>query len=744
MMSLTAPAMGSKSYSERVSASSRATDPISLAGDGKQLDVLYIQAMDSDHSASKEHARKALKGSKINYGEISVNKLEGKTEAEKMASFRRVLTELRETGRLHPDTQVILSFQPGEQAGELRIGDKTSGDNWKLESVIQEVRGHSRGSHSLGQTKFKGTIHVFAHEPEDFDKDKLKRCGNLLMHATGKFNWDHQQDHAVARIIASAREIKGSDQEQRAQAMRNALTNHAGYPIFRVSSSHIKIKYPTFVDKARTRYYQQAVKAHKNPVDMLIYSLENEPAETVRKRLISGGLLRRIRDVTENRGMDRREKSLLLTAVVASSKDQDAKLKLLSEMGVKFSKYDRLLTGGVKAAIEKNRDVITVNMLEFLENIDIKTVSKNSIVDFLKKKIASNMPEIGRVIGKIGHRLEEIPVQDVDELVIAAIHSKTPELILQKLLDAGLKMKKIEPLALQQIADEVLDLKSDVKFKILDFFEKNNIRLADHMDKRDRLEYRVFSKIPGYREKVQGDLSALIEDDENPILLRNLVHAAIDLVRRENDLSLIQFLLDSGLDPDYQLNAPSTLLQQIFLSGLINADLISLLVSEGADAGVLDEDGGSLLHLLASNRQVDRDVAREVANMLIDLGNQTDLLAKDGISPMYAAAFSHNRGVLDALLPREFDKINLSSGPGGQTLLHAAMVRPLSYPANIDPVAFDQTLDLLLTWGAGSDQMDDQELTPQDYIVNIRGYKNYNLEERRRHIADSGVKVLVV
>ena len=193
----------------------------------KPLDVLYIQAMDEDHTECKNNARKSLRD-KANYGEINVKNLEGGTKEEKMQKLKIVLHNLRLEGKYNNNTQVIFSFNPGEADGELDIRrnsrkEKAADNKWGLDELVAVVRGGEQAGMYKANSDFEGTIHIFGHDPEKIGIEIVKKYGNVLMHANGKSNLDYNHVYMIDKIAESARRISGNSAESRAASMRDAL-----------------------------------------------------------------------------------------------------------------------------------------------------------------------------------------------------------------------------------------------------------------------------------------------------------------------------------------------------------------------------------------------------------------------------------------------------------------------------------------------------------------------------------------
>eukprot|EP00903_Cladosiphon_okamuranus_P011597 g10907.t1 len=141
-------------------------------------------------------------------------------------------------------------------------------------------------------------------------------------------------------------------------------------------------------------------------------------------------------------------------------------------------------------------------------------------------------------------------------------------------------------------------------------------------------------------------------------------------------------------------------------AGQGTADIVRVLIEQGADVGVSGPDGDTPLHHAAYSRFA------EVADVLIEAGANIDARNSYNQSPLHIAA-----GRLNLTMVRAFLRHGLNANcrcQYAQTPLHEAAVRAVSEPRRRREAA--GVVDLLLRSGADETLLDDDGHTPADLL----------------------------
>ncbi len=734
-----------KVYTEQIASSKKISSTSSEERAVGTLDVLYIHDMQHDHGNSEKSASEAIKGSKANYGEINLSKLKGNSAEEKLKYLEETLRKLREEGKLTKNTDVIFACKPVAD-GKFEIESGNSRKAISVDRLIKTVRGVSTTRHASGLPVFEGTIHLFGYDEQDFLNEASRlNAGNTLLHANGKFNWDYKHENIVKKIIESNKNIRESridlNPEQKTMKMRDALQNHLGHPILRMAGRNIKMKYPRDEDGVWSKLHRDAIKRHESPVDMLISCVERGAAEKTEYRLRHGGLGEKIRKAIKDGSLDSYSKTRLLISIVSSKNDQKKKLDLLRECGIKFNSRELKHVKMLQSAVFKNRDSIEPEVIEFLENtLKLETVSKNSLAGFLYRKIAHGMTDgLGGILTAVRDRLKNIPRDQIFDLVEAALSSSSPLDMLEKLVDAGLRIQDLndgEKEMVVALLNEIKDLSEESA--IVDYFEKNNVKLDAITDDAYAC-HEIFSKNPEKQKKGERQLRQWINDalvnggDSVRHIALVINNAWRKAYLNPPDFSALKVLLDAGWDPSQTIPYCTFNMFHIACSReRLNINFLEFLLKHAKKIDNIDflakqkGEEVSPLHLLAKN-MINQEVALQAAELLIKAGADVNIVNSRGNAPIHVAAVIHNNKMLELLLKNHAD-VDKQNDMDETPLIAAVLSADETPSQSFNKKNFNVAVRTLLTNYANLDLADSLAMKAQDYIQIMSDYKNVNLE----------------
>lgn len=721
-----------------------------INGKPTPLDILYIQALDDSYERTKTTSREHFNES-ISSGEIKVKGLEGNNPQEKLQKLAIELMTLRQEGKINNSTQIILSCKPGDDNGVLDIGRDGKTETWKIKDVIDAIRGGKSAGQTPTSTDFQGTVHLFGHSHEEFDVDTRKEFGNVLMHASGKFNWSHHHAFMIGHIVKASFNIKEGSPEDITRQIRDAIQPYAGYPVYRISHEKVKIKYPRFRDDDICKNNRDvcAVINHKNPTDMLISSIERDTEATLLKRLNTGGLANRLRKNISHIG--EYEKQRLLAALAASKTDQTKKLKILSDLGISFKKTNYHFETGpaLSYAVEKNRDHLEPELIIFFLELGINPIPDNFFVDVLCKRIRKNeyFPFINS-LETFPWRARALSIDDIEKVFQACMESSDCRAAIASLRATGVKFRNISDDSfkkmLRPFGDDILLWTNRV-----DQLGRAGLRqVADHLSKKNKFLYQFFSEDDSQRANIKNDVISAINDKEN---LGDFVAWVIEFHKKNNDSRPLKFLLECGLDPNFEIEPGRTLLVALCSLPRPNADLIKTLIDKGAKAKK-NSNGwprpvDALLFNSNQNRNLNPDDLKKILRLLLksdpDAFKRRD---KNGLTLPHRAVRNLNSSFLEALIDVDPKCLKYTSEPHQMTPLHVVIGDRLKDQDNnkkYDKKRFEKIVDLLLKSNAATDAKstniaEDEEAeeitTPQDYIHCLEGYENFDLDERQKEL----------
>ncbi len=744
--SIHGPKFSSDAYIEKTT--SKSFWPRSKNDDSKPVDILCIQAMDEDHDDVKAASRKYMDG-KVNYGEIKISKLEGKTPEEKMKSFEMTLQLLRQSGKIGKHTQVIFLGKPGDKEGEVNISRNQWAGTWKIEEMVRAIRTGPAAGHVASNDDFKGTIHLFGPGVEDFDRKKIKEFGNVLMHASGKYNWDRQLAVMVDRIASATTHLSAETPEEITRQMRDALQPFAGYPIYRVSNQKLIIKYATFHDDKQIEFYKRSIEKHQNPIDMLISSVERDRPETLTKRLSVGGLFTRLQESKKAGPWGYKAKERLLIALVCAKQGQAEKLAILKDqLKIKLDSPELKNSPGLRAAIAANRDRLSPEVIGFLNGNGVSTVPDNNFLEFLCKKIESDkLEDLSKFVNAFLGRKFSFSNVEWQRILLATLKTSAPDMTLNILALVGMNYKNFSGPGLSAIADE---FKNDPvgTAAVMDLFENQKTTISGYLrSDEDQFLYYVLSDIHGKRDEVKADVKNLIKNPGNHgDFLKKMVTAAIDLASRRGDLSAFKFLVECGLPLDFNLGNSRTPVHYICEQPKPNAKLVEFILDEWGPTQTPPMMSHPIENLI-TNTQCNRQAARELTAVMIkkhpDLVNQR--VEGDSRYLHYATLFL-NLGVIEGILEASPTSVNVL-GNNQYTPLHTAALVNVRKGNNArfskeEEYRFKEVVSVLLKAGADLNLESQSGDTPQDLVDNLLLSNPLNLAQLQAQlVASNGVPV---
>lgn len=124
-----------------------------------------------------------------------------------------------------------------------------------------------------------------------------------------------------------------------------------------------------------------------------------------------------------------------------------------------------------------------------------------------------------------------------------------------------------------------------------------------------------------------------------------------------DDIQEVKRLLSLGADVNWRESkyGVSSIHEAVRIG---SADLLELLVQEGADVNAANDNGLTPLHMAAYLG------ARDTADVLIARGADVNAKARDGITPLHTAAQMGRLGVVQLLIERQADPLARSTSDG--------------------------------------------------------------------------------
>lgn len=663
------PTKAYRDYPAQTHTHSKMSASASVTGTNKPLDILYIQAMDADHEDWKKNTRETIKkfgkNDEVNAGEIAIEDLEGNNQEEKLDSFRALVSRLRSQGKLDDRTQVILSFKPGEKQKMLDISHGKFEGAWDVEKVLQAVRGDTNDPDTETNREFNGTIHLFGFDPNEFGSDSLKKDGNLLLHASGKYNWDYKHDEIIKCIINNAKAITDDDPEVRTKLTRDVLQRHAGYPIIRAGRERVTIKYPTFKSLERSKIYKKEIERHQDPVNMFISSIERDSLDTIKNRMKAGLGSRVLENLSNGKFSSKKDNTRLLVALATTNKDQKQKLDYLrNEIGISIENDDLYRTGSLRLVLDKKRTSIDDEVHQYIFEVANEEVLSNELcIDFLVKRISCDIP--GALDRTLKLTLIKNAIKNLDGDQVASLLEKILEAItdidkveiISKLISMGMRIDPLSKQKRKSLIGSINLLAYPKNIKIFDLFHKKNLDFSENMDRGEKIKYKIFSEIPGSADSIKNDLKTLIKSAESDSTskdqLDKIVASAFDIANqhKSQNLKAIEFILDCGLSPNYACNNKWPLLH-LACKKVFTKDLIQLFLNYKANPKIkVDPDGIDAIGLFCVyGGSLSYKDSLSILDLMIERHDDNN---DDEIKiSIMCAALGFNSGLLQALLIR--------------------------------------------------------------------------------------------
>ena len=718
-----------------------------FTGKKEPLNILYIQGLDGSFDATKKMSREHL-DERVRSGEIKVKDLDGGSAEDKLRALEHTLLKSRQEGRINNATQIILSCKPGENPGELNIGGELETEVWKIKDVINTIRGGKTDVQIPSKTDFHGAIHIFGHDHSEFNLEDRKKFGNVLMHASGKFNWSHHHAFMIGHIVNASLNVKNGDAEEITKQVRDAIQPYAGYPIYRISNDKVKVKYPTFrqiQDKERVNGYLAAIKNHKSPIDMLISSIERDRANTLRIRLNTGGL----GDLIDKNKKDigSYEKKRLLAALAASKTDQREKLLILTkELGIDFEGVKSKLEVGptLEHEIIRNLDNLDPEVIGFFCKLGFEVIPDKYLRNFLCKKIERG--EFGELIDaypSLVDRLKGMDGEDVSLFVAAAAKSEN---CAEMISDLGFADVDFNLMSDNHLKDIVEQFKGNAGqyTRLFDALIKNGLTsLLDYLDTEDGRMYLTCSTLFHESDVIKDDFEEYISNHPSKIV--KLVNQSIIEIEKYGNIEPLKFLLECGLDPNIDLGGKFTPLHKLCRHLKPDIEAIKLLLDNGADPTKITYSNDSPLDLLGRNEFCSAENVEQVFDLIVNADfSAIDDFNSNNLRLVHRAAAAPAPVLLEILLRKIPGYANDDSGLYKMNPLHCAIVAAVEAKKSrtFNKTKFDEVLRLLLEHGvdlsAESEEMghppDQSRKTAMDYIKDLKGYEDYDLEKMQNEL----------
>lgn len=753
--SIHGPKFNSHAYSEKIPG---AGIKEFFTGKKEPLNVLYIQGLDDSFGKTKKLSREHLDES-IRSGEIKINDLDGATSHDKLKTLENTLLALRQKGRINNATQIILSCKPGENAGELSIGCDENQGAWEIKDTIDAIRGGRTEGQVRSSSDFDGVIHIFGHGPEEFKLENRKEFGNVLMHASGKFNWSHHHAFMIGHIARASRNIENEAPEKIARQVRDALQPYAGYPIYRISDEKVKIKYPTFRNQSSERisFYVNSIKNHKKPIDMLISSVERDSLETLAIRLKTGDLSSRLKDKKHDLASFEILKARLLGAVVCSKKDQEAKLKLLTdELGIDFHGIDpeSWIGTALQAEITRNRDRLDPTLLSFLHQLKFEVIFGNDqhYLNFIEKKITEGrLPELIQKFPKIlTERLNQLDCRQVLKLTHAAFNSPECQSTIGLLRSCGLNFSMLTKDQLQDLIKQFM-VEPSPYVPLVDGLAQNGAASIIEIlgeNKKAKFLYNFLSSDTKNQEKIREKLTQGITDKED--LVKELVQEAFTAAIHFQNLKPIKFLIDCGLQPDFDIDGGYTVLHHACKHFSDNPSavlkVIELFSDAGANLHVRSRYEFTPIDLILRNKDYDSQQAEQILRIFMQHDqNIFDELDADDLRLVHRAARLSNPVFLEALLKIKPRYTNKASSDQLFTPLHLAIIQADAdkQSGQFRKAEFLKVVEILLKNNANLDAEDRDGNTPKEYMAALKGFEDFDLEQWKSELSTTADAIAV-
>lgn len=120
-----------------------------------------------------------------------------------------------------------------------------------------------------------------------------------------------------------------------------------------------------------------------------------------------------------------------------------------------------------------------------------------------------------------------------------------------------------------------------------------------------------------------------------------LLHFAVNF----GDINVTKLLLEEGADIDIKDQNKNTSLHLAASNG--HTDTVKLLMEKGSDLSVVDKEGNTSLHLAASNGHTD------IVKLLVEKGSDLSAVNKNGDTPLNIAFYNNHTKIVKCLMEEE-------------------------------------------------------------------------------------------
>ncbi|WP_374699004.1 ankyrin repeat domain-containing protein [Wolbachia endosymbiont (group B) of Limnophora tigrina] len=174
------------------------------------------------------------------------------------------------------------------------------------------------------------------------------------------------------------------------------------------------------------------------------------------------------------------------------------------------------------------------------------------------------------------------------------------------------------------------EAKFDIEFK----------KYEDELKKSEQERHSIKHMMHEYDQwkKCRFDINYVFKDSSKEF---TLLHFAANF----GDINVTKLLLEEGADIDIKDQNENTLLHLAASNG--HTDIVKLLMEKGSDLSVVNKEGNTSLHLAASNGHTD------IVKLLMEKGSDLSSMNKDGDTPLSTAFYNNHTKIVKCLMEEE-------------------------------------------------------------------------------------------
>jgi ankyrin repeat protein len=267
-------------------------------------------------------------------------------------------------------------------------------------------------------------------------------------------------------------------------------------------------------------------------------------------------------------------------------------------------------------------------------------------------------------------------------------------------------------------------------------------------NKRTKFLYNFLSSDTNNQEKIREKLTQGIIDGED--LVKELAQEAFTAAIHFQNLKPIKFLIDCGLQPDFDIDGGYTVLHHACKHFSDNPSavlkVIELFSDAGANLHVRSRYEFTPIDLILRNKDYDSQQAEQILRIFMQHDqNIFDELDADDLRLVHRAARLSNPVFLEALLKIKPQYTNKASSDQLFTPLHVAIIQADAdkQSGQFRKAEFLKVVEILLKNNANLDAEDGCGKTPKEYMAALKGFENVDLEQWKSELSTTDDAIAV-